>query len=281
MSRQTLDDARLATMLGRRHRPVAAAEDVAELVEHIRGFRRVGQDIGVMHVDAGVVGDLAELVEPGRILELRPRDIGLPLPPADTDPDRDLVERIARVAHEANRAYCHSTGDDSQPAWEDAPDWQWESAMAGVCFHLANPGAGPEASHESWLAQKAAAGWTYGPVKDPQKKEHPCFVPFADLPIAQQRKDWLSRAVVHALVGWDHAPDGGGRGEPPLREPVDFASDAAREKAIAAGLSPADFENRTPTGATGFTVADVDAIASDASVNHDGEVVGVLAISAD
>lgn len=106
---------------------------------------------------------------------------------------------IARVAHEINRAYCASLGDTSQPAWEDAPEWQKTSALVGVDMHLAKPDATPEQSHESWLAQKLAEGWKYGPVKDAEKKEHPCCVPYAELPAEQKAKDYLFRSVVHAL----------------------------------------------------------------------------------
>lgn len=106
---------------------------------------------------------------------------------------------IARVAHEINRAYCASLGDTSQPAWEDAPEWQQQSAIAGVEMHLANPDATPEQSHESWLAQKVAAGWVYGEVKDAEKKEHPCCRPYDELPAEQKSKDYLFRSVVHML----------------------------------------------------------------------------------
>jgi hypothetical protein len=109
-------------------------------------------------------------------------------------------KEIARVAHEVNRAYCQSIGDNSQPAWEDAPGWQRASAIAGVQFHLRNPGAGPEASHESWLAQKRSDGWCYGAVKDPVAKTHPCMVEFDALPVEQQAKDYIFRAVVHVLA---------------------------------------------------------------------------------
>jgi len=108
---------------------------------------------------------------------------------------------IARVAHEINRAYCAAIGDNSQPKWDDAPDWQKTSAIAGVEFHLANPEAGPDHSHQSWLAVKEAEGWKYGSVKDPERKEHPCFVPYDALPVEQKAKDYLFRAVVHALKG--------------------------------------------------------------------------------
>ena len=109
------------------------------------------------------------------------------------------VEQIAKVAHEINRAYCQSVGDDSQPTWEDAPEWQKSSAIKGVEFHISNPDATPENSHESWLKQKTEEGWKYGPVKNPETKEHPCFVSYSKLPTEQKAKDYLFRQVVHSL----------------------------------------------------------------------------------
>ncbi len=109
-------------------------------------------------------------------------------------------EEIARVCHEANRAYCVALGDNSQAPWDDAPGWQRESAINGVAFTLANPHAGPSASHESWLAEKKAAGWKYGPTKNPETKEHPCFVSYEELPREQRKKDALFQAVVRALA---------------------------------------------------------------------------------
>src|ERR1017187_4311131 len=106
---------------------------------------------------------------------------------------------IARVCHEANRAYCQALGDDTQPTWEDAPDWQIRSALAGVTLHQDDCDAGPQASHESWMAQKVAEGWTFGSVKDPEAKTHPCLVPFAELPVEQKAKDFIFRAIVHAM----------------------------------------------------------------------------------
>ena len=109
------------------------------------------------------------------------------------------IERIAVAAHEANRAYCRSIGDTSQPGWFDAPDWQRRSAINGVNFHLDNPNADASASHENWYREKEADGWSYGPVKDPENKRHPCFVPFKELPIEQQIKDHIFRSVVHGM----------------------------------------------------------------------------------
>jgi hypothetical protein len=124
---------------------------------------------------------------------------------AGTTKERPMnAEQIARVAHEVNRAYCQALGDNSQPAWEEAPQWQRDSAMLGVKLHTENPGASPSASHESWMAQKVAEGWVYGPEKKPELKQHHCIVPFDALPVAQQAKDYIFRGVVHALA---HAPN--------------------------------------------------------------------------
>lgn len=107
---------------------------------------------------------------------------------------------VAAVCHEANRAYCATLGDHSQPAWSNAPSWQKNSAVTGVLFHADNPNAGPEASHENWTRQKESEGWEYGPEKDELRKKHPCMVDFVHLPPDQQAKDYLFRSIVHALV---------------------------------------------------------------------------------
>ena len=109
------------------------------------------------------------------------------------------INDVAKVCHEANKALCEGLGDTSQPSWEDAPEWQKSSAINGVKFHLDNPDAGPDESHKSWLAQKEAEGWKYGPVKNPETKEHPCFVPYEQLPAEQQAKDYLFKEIIHSL----------------------------------------------------------------------------------
>lgn len=109
------------------------------------------------------------------------------------------VSDIARVCHEVNRAYCHALGDPTQCAWKDAPDWQKQSAVNGVAFHLANPDAGPEGSHDNWVNDKVKAGWIYGPERLPEEKEHPCIMEFEMLPKEQQAKDYIFAQIVHSM----------------------------------------------------------------------------------
>lgn len=110
------------------------------------------------------------------------------------------IETIARTTHEMNKAYCERLGDTSQKPWDEAPAWQKESAISGVKFALANPKVTPAEMHEKWLAHKEADGWTYGAVKDPEKKQHPCFVPYDQLPPDQQKKDEIFKATVETCL---------------------------------------------------------------------------------
>lgn len=107
-------------------------------------------------------------------------------------------EVIARVCHEANRAYCSITGEEQLP-WEQAPIWQKEAARAGVEHILNNHGLSPRDIFELWKEKKLEDGWKYGNARDEEKKEHPCLVQYENLPLAERKKDELFKAIVLAL----------------------------------------------------------------------------------
>lgn len=122
------------------------------------------------------------------------------------------IQDIARVCHEANRAYCLCIGDGSQFTWDKAPEWQRSSAVNGVQFIIDNPTSTARASHDSWLKEKREQGWKFGMVKDPAKKEHPCFLPYQELPVVQQAKDFIFAAIARTMLDILeqeelHAPD--------------------------------------------------------------------------
>lgn len=107
-------------------------------------------------------------------------------------------ERIAQVAHEVNRAYCAAAGDESQVAWNKAPEWQKDNAKEAVVAHL-EVELTPRESHEAWVKNKLATGWSWGIKKDYNTMNHPCLIPYDDLPIVQRVKDYLFCAVVKAM----------------------------------------------------------------------------------
>lgn len=107
------------------------------------------------------------------------------------------TEDIARVCHEVNRAIQQTLGEPVNEEWNDTDERLQESAIDGVVNAI--EGASPREMHESWLRFKENDGWAYGPVKDFEKKEHPCFVPYDELPTDQQIKDAVFAAIVREL----------------------------------------------------------------------------------
>ncbi len=108
------------------------------------------------------------------------------------------IEACARAAHEANRAFCIAIGDDSHPHWEHAPEWHHRSLRVGVMGAIS--GATPEQLHQSWMAEKLAAGWCWGPTKDPVAKRHPDLLPYGSLPAEQKAKEAIFWDVVRAVA---------------------------------------------------------------------------------
>jgi hypothetical protein len=122
------------------------------------------------------------------------------------------IEQIAKIAHELNRQYCITLGDDSQPSWEDAPEWQRNSIISGVKAHILDPLLTPEESHNLWLKQKTDEGWSWGPTKDVEAKTHPCFRPYNELPSDMKVKDYNFKTIVNQLKPfWEQEFDGDGK----------------------------------------------------------------------
>ena len=44
-------------------------------------------------------------------------------------------------------------------------------------------------AHDVWARQRLAEGWRYGLVRDDSKKEHPCLVPYEELPDSEKQYD--------------------------------------------------------------------------------------------
>lgn len=107
---------------------------------------------------------------------------------------------IAKGCYEANRLYCKSIGDNSQPEWDKAESWQKISVLNGVDFVLANPDATASESHENWVKEKMLNGWKWGEKKNAATKEHPCLQAFGKLPEDQKIKDEIFMAVAKQLI---------------------------------------------------------------------------------
>ncbi len=43
--------------------------------------------------------------------------------------------------------------------------------------------------HELWAQERMQQGWTYGAQRDDAKKQHPCLVPYEELPESEKAYD--------------------------------------------------------------------------------------------
>ena len=109
--------------------------------------------------------------------------------------NRMTYVEIAKLAHTVNREYCRALDDKSHLPWDQAPEWQRNSAIKGVEAHLISKNMTPEESHDSWMKQKLDEGWEWGPEKDVEKKQHPCLVDYYKLPVAQRAKDHIFKGI--------------------------------------------------------------------------------------
>ncbi len=109
------------------------------------------------------------------------------------------VESIARICHDANRAYCRTINDLSHEDWDNAPEWQKQSARDGVKNILEGQVKSPEESHKSWCDGKLKDGWSFGKVKDETQKTHPSLLPWEEIAAEVRLKDYLFFAIVHTM----------------------------------------------------------------------------------
>jgi len=149
------------------------------------------------------------------------------------------ITDISYVCYEANRAFCIGLGE---PPDVEATNMGavFDAISAGVRFRLEHPYAPASAQHNQWCADKRAAGWTLGAVKDAVLKTHPDLRPYAELPEATRRKDALFAAIVRALRPGDG--------------PVKCSTEALEAQLIAAGESAETLmsgSQRTPASLAG------------------------------
>lgn len=66
--------------------------------------------------------------------------------------------------------------------------------------------------HDTWAKGRMDAGWTYGLVRDDAKKQHPCLVPYAELPESEKaydRNTAISTLKFICKMGYRMIYDGG------------------------------------------------------------------------
>lgn len=110
---------------------------------------------------------------------------------------------VARAAHEVNRAYCESIGEQ-QERWERMSAETQASSIEAVKVHVAAATSGrlilPQEEHMRWMKSRLADGWKLAPMKNTELKLHPCLVPYDQLPETQRAKDYLHIAIISTFI---------------------------------------------------------------------------------
>ena len=60
--------------------------------------------------------------------------------------------------------------------------------------------------HETWVRMRLDEGWTPGPRRDDDRREHPCLIPYAELPDIEKEIDrqmTLATLKVMIALGFD------------------------------------------------------------------------------
>jgi len=109
----------------------------------------------------------------------------------------DKNEFIADIRH---IAWCCYQMGAMQIYNKEINEDQFNSLVNGVQFRLDNPDGTPEENHKNWMKAKKAQGWTWGPVKNFETKQHPDLIPYDLLPQVERMKDTMDLYAHDAAV---------------------------------------------------------------------------------
>ena len=68
-------------------------------------------------------------------------------------------------------------------------------------------------THDVWAQGRMDQGWRWGPARDDARKEHPCLVPYEDLPESEKeydRQTALETLKVITAMGYEIRPERSG-----------------------------------------------------------------------
>ena len=109
------------------------------------------------------------------------------------------LEEAAKIIHETLSHYKKENNNPVIINWDQASPEKKQSTIDGIKYHLLNPTASGKDSHDSWMNQKIANGWSYGETKDPIKKSHPNLVPYDRLDDHTKSLDHIFSGLVNSL----------------------------------------------------------------------------------
>ncbi len=116
------------------------------------------------------------------------------------------VDACARHAHEGHRIYRQLMGDLSHKPWDEIDVVHRQPVYVAV-IGIVESDDDAVRSHERWVQNLTATGWTKGEKKDGERKTHPNLVPWEDLPNeVQELNKMFVRSVKSMITALWHLP---------------------------------------------------------------------------
>ena len=87
---------------------------------------------------------------------------------------------VAKVVHEATRAFNETLGDFTYGPWSTTPPWYQRILVECITF-LLTKNMDVNQLHIYWSGKMVENGWKYGLLMNPKTKEHPNIKNFKEL----------------------------------------------------------------------------------------------------
>lgn len=120
-----------------------------------------------------------------------------------------LNYRRAKFVYEGARLQAIAAEAPIVPEPYDERELPFRQQFEKVIERMMGPdrSSNAEQLHQDWMDAYVAMGWTYGPVRDVEKKTHPDMVPYNDLGHLERDKDAVFVALCEIARKWVHEPD--------------------------------------------------------------------------
>jgi len=116
----------------------------------------------------------------------------------------DLTECRARFVYDAARLAAQASNAPIVPEPWTVREEPFKAQFRKVIDRQCGPDRkhSPEELHDDWVTAYATMGWTYGEVRDTEKKTHPDMVPYWDLGQLERDKDAVFIALCEIARRW-------------------------------------------------------------------------------
>ena len=107
-----------------------------------------------------------------------------------------LLYILAESCYEATKVISEQILSEEKKEWKLVDSDDKAKLLNAVNRAIEKRITDPSVSHGEWITDMIKDGWQYGEKYDEVKKTHPCMIPYDQLPVGQQTKDYIFLAIL-------------------------------------------------------------------------------------